>query len=457
MRIRLLTSLVIVGGIYDFAFAYSSAKTALNVEYSSYVRSNQTYFGGDEKADQMSTAGLSLQHENRVGRKHSKIDLKAFHSFAEDHSYINVGDLYGDYTRADTNYTFGRKRVNFSAADEFWQTGLWQPRFMWDRMLPESNGLTGVFIQGAENSNTRANFFISPLYMPEETQKYEEQNGKITSRNPWFRPPPPQVNLFEDVTDVRATVDEPKIEDVVTALSLGFRVDHDINENLTLGGAYGVKPINQTLLGYRYKIVTANGEQYARINIEPTWPYHHIFTTDAATKNGPWRTLSSLTYESPFQLDKDPVKITQQLSDMVVASFTFGFDLLGEGATATQLYAGIMKAWGALTPDGGEDISGTTQFELRQRWLEAYRVGIKHPVWSKWRRLNNSFEVTYDRIQNGATLSSQAEYNFYDAWVATASLDLLGVLDSKSGDYDTAFIRQYRANDRVSLGLSYVY
>jgi hypothetical protein len=458
MRVRVLVSLAILGGHLDSAWSYSSAKTALNVEYSSYVRSNQNYFGGDEKADSLSTVGMGLNYDYRKGRRHSKIDLDAFHSFAEDHSYINARDLYADYTRGDINYTFGRRRITFSSADEFWQTGIWQPRFMWDKMRPEQTGLTGFFVKTAENNNTRVNFFLSPLYAPEEGQRYEEKNGKVTSRNPWFRPPPPKAEIFDQVTDVRAVVDEPEAEDVVSAFSMAVRADHEVAENVTIGGAYGVMPVNQSILGYKYKLITANGEQYARINIEPTFPYHHVLTTDVSTKADRWSTVTSATYESPFKVDRTPTKITQQIRDMVVASFTVGFNLIGEGATATQLYGGLIKAWGAVQPDGGEDTAGTTQFEVRQRWIEAARLGIRHPVWSKYRRLNNSFEVTYDRAQNGATLSTQAEYNFYDAWVATASIDMLGVFDSRTTiENETTFIRQYRANDRVSMGLSYAY
>lgn len=457
MRVGIFACLALVGGAANIAWGYSTAKTALNVEYSSYVRSNQNYFGSDEKSDSLSTAGLSLKYDYRKGRRHSHIDLSAFHSFSEDHSYLNVRDFYFDYTRANTNVTVGRRRYTLSAADESWQMGLWQPRFMWDEMSPEQNGLTGIFISNSENKTTRVNFFISPLFIPEETQKYEEKNGKITSRNPWFRPPPPQADIFDQLTEVRAVIDEPPIEDVVSAFSLAVRVDHEVNKNITVGGAYGVMPLNQMLLGYRYKLVTANGEQYARINIEPTFPYHHLLTGDVRTQSGRWSTVSSLTYESPFRLDRSSHKITQQIRDLVMASFTVDYDLIGEGASATQIYGGLIKVWGGIAPDGGEDMTGSTQFELRPRWFEAVRLGIRHPIWSKYRRLINSFEVTYDHKQNGAVLSTQAEYNFYDAWIATASLDLLGVFDTRVTEYDTAFIRQYRANDRVSVGLSYVY
>lgn len=490
MKTRILACLALIGGFSDFASAsresaqmdrresvqidrresalsglrasggsrFSTAKAALSVEHFSYVRSGQEYFGGDEKAGQMSTAGMSLSFDHRRGRRHSQIDLHAFHSFAEEHSYADIRDLYTDYTVRDSRIAFGRMRTNFSEADEFWETGQWQPRFMWDPMQPDTNGLFGLFGLGsANNGSTRLTVFASPIYVPEETQAYREKNGKVYSKNPWFRPPPPVGEILGDTTDIHSYVDEPKVTDVISQPSFAMRAEQDLGENVNVGLSYGVKPVNQTLLKFKYKMVTANGEQYARINFAPHYAYHHLVTSDATFRAGRWKTLISNTYEKPFKLEEDQVLISQQLREMYVASMMTSFDLLGEGASATQLYAGVIKAWGATAPDGGEDLSGESLFDIRQRWLEAYRLGVRHPVWTKLRRLYNNLEFTYDRMQNGATVISQIEYNVASGWIATASVDLLGVFDTRESEYEKAFVRQYRANDRFAMGLSYVY
>lgn len=439
------------------AQAYSFAKTSFAANYESYFSSNQAYFGGEDTKSEFSTAGINLDYYSKRGKFENKLVVQTFYSFAEDYPFINPTEAYTDYHAQTFDSSFGRKLEKWSETDEFWELGLWQPRFMWDKMHPETVGLTGFYFKAKKHEDSRWLGFLSPFYIPEQGPHFYTQDGFVTSRSPWFTGQPKQALIGSTTTPLSYTIDRPSTEEVVLSPSAGFRVESQVTENDKTGFAYSYKPVNQMLLSYDYRLRLSDAGQTAPVTVVPVFPYHHILTTDWHNKTGRWNTMASATYERPEKLTESDRLISQQIGDQILAAGIVSFDMIGEGPSAFKVYGGILKSWGAVKPDSGDTLSDSSQFELRQRWLEAYRVGVNYPIWTKWRRLQNKLELTYDRIQNGSVFSSQVEYNVMDQWILTGSFDMLAVYDSRETEVDKSFIRQFRANDRVSLGFSYAY
>ncbi len=451
------TALLLLLSNASYAMTYNYTKSEFKMSHESYVNSSQGYFGKEDTSSQVSTAGVTIDSLSNKGKHSSHIDVHAFYSFAEDKPFINPTELYYERKGKTATVTYGRKIQELSYADDFWELGLWQPRFTWDKLKPEQNGLTGLFFEGQNKGGSNWLGFVTGINVPEQGPSYYIENGIVTSKNPWFKRPPKTANIAGVDTDVTYTIDKPQTEDIIFKPGLGFRFENSLATTETVGFSYAYKPINQFLTSYDYRLRIADASQTAPIRVIPQFPYHHMVSGDWRRQDDKINTALSLTFESPVRLPDNEQLISQQIDDQLMASAIVSYDVAGEGPSAFKMYGGILKSWGAIADDSGDTFSGSTQFELRQRWYEAYRVGMTYPVWTKWKRLYNTMELTYDRAQNGGLFMTQLEYNVFDSWILTGALDVMAVFDSKETRYDNSLIRNFRANDRVSMGISYVY
>lgn len=432
--------------------------------HSSYIRSNTAYFGKEENSPQMTQVGVSVERSIEQQGRVVKFDLSAFHSVSEEMPYLNLREVYYQRSHRDQAYTFGAYKRTWSQADEHWNLGLWQRRFGWDKLNAEQNGLVGFFLEAPYRPNLpygpnlKLTGMLSPLFVPDMNPSFREEDGRLVSKNPWFRPPPPTVVLMGEETRVVSAVNAPSVQDVVVRPGLAFRLETEDLSSGDWGLSYAYKPINQFVLGYGYKLLLQEDDSVAALEINPRVAYHQLLTVDHRIQIEERHHLNgSLTYESPHNLPEDSRKVFQNLDEAYYLSLTYGFDLRGSGPTAIHAYTSFLKTWGGVAKDVGDRAQDKTQFEFRPRFFEAYRVGLRAPLWSRVRTLTNRMELTYDRLQNGMIFSSYAEYALPENWVASLGIDLMGIFDSRDSFYDAGFLRTYRSNDNITLGLSYVY
>jgi hypothetical protein len=113
-------------------------------------------------------------------------------------SYLNVREMD---LRMGQGIYLGRKLENWSDLDERWHLGFYQPQFRWNPLLPESQGLTGLFVnlKISESSELPVGLklFGSFLYVPDQGAGYQIQDGQFSTQNPWFAPLPKQVDILQ--------------------------------------------------------------------------------------------------------------------------------------------------------------------------------------------------------------------------------------------------------------------
>src|SRR5205814_9510507 len=66
---------------------------------------------------------------------------------AKPQPFFEMPEAYVGTTReqSDLQIAAGRKLEHWNRLDDDWRLGIWQPRYRWDYLDPETVGLTGAF------------------------------------------------------------------------------------------------------------------------------------------------------------------------------------------------------------------------------------------------------------------------------------------------------------------------
>jgi hypothetical protein len=175
------------------AFA-KDLESSVSVRDESFI--NPNFRSGN--SNNFSFFGASV--ENVDLKKENQLMINANGDFSPDVpflSYLNIKELY---LTTWGGLSFGRKLYHWSDLDERWHLGFYQPQFRWNPLLPQSQGLTGIFLdlpaEGITTFPLGLQLFGSFLFVPDQGAGYQLQNGQFSSQNPFFSQLPTQVQIL---------------------------------------------------------------------------------------------------------------------------------------------------------------------------------------------------------------------------------------------------------------------
>lgn len=435
------------------ALAKSKSQASLELSNAQYVRASEIYFReGASRAQTSLKLGWTGDYEKRSWVASAKLrdDIRS----EEDHHYIKPFDLNAGKDGDQFWFRVGRKTYDWSVADSFWGMGLWQPRFLDDKLNRESAGFTGGFF-GVKSDRFAASLMVSPWFLPDMGPNSEIQNDKFVSQNPWFRPPTGSVILSGNEAEIRYTLHRPAEQDVIEHAMVAEQVEYRPRPTRFVRLSSAFKPMNQLLLGgpINLHLVSPN---YVSVEVEPRVVYHQVTTLEAGVaEETPWKVWGSLSYEKVYRDDPPAQWISQQAADAKIGSVFVGYRAPEGGP---EVYASYLRILGGESQDQSPFSLGSPIFEQRYMFLDAVKVGANttgHWFSHRWlTRIDSS--VTYDFAQHGVLASLQLAQVLSKYWTLSLSADGLGLVD-QSGRVKNGFLSYYRANDRVALGINYVF
>jgi hypothetical protein len=431
---------------YDIQFDY---------QYNSYLRNEKNYFATGNKSDTLNTVGLKFSQAGSTS-----INAQWFYSEAEQEHYFNIPE-FSKKIEDKNNYSLwlGRHQENWSVADEFWALGEWQPRFQWDKLRTSTNGLIGVFYKPViANSTWHLMSFISPLYIPEMGAAYQEKDNRIVSVNPWFRTPPPILELFDKPTEITAHVAESSYSEMVLKPSIGLQVAKDVTREETVQFSYAYKPMNSLLTSIEYILMPKADDWTVDFTAIPIQVYHHITTLEYNRKANNFTANLSLTYNAPIVPERPEKELSQDLTDSTMYSATSTTEIFGKGAGATQLYAGVMYLDGGIAKDRGSNAQETSLYEYIPTFFQATKLGLSKTTRRNKRRSQKmALELLYDSEQKGGIILTEYAFSPVDNVNVSVKMDILGMMTNETTEYQTGFINTYKANDRLQMDVNYVF
>lgn len=362
-------------------------------------------------------------------------------------SYVNIAQLF----HQGPSFAVGRKRLTYSIGDEIFCSGVYEPRLLWNPLRPESQGLSGIFLELKNREDEPSwglTVMASSVYLPDQGPGFELRDGQFQSVNPWFRTPPREIQVgpVVDRLDFRiAKVNESEVLLQRSWVGKAYAGSPTRGFFLQLAGAY--KPVNQLTLGLDANSVPQ--EERVLVDVSPRTSYHRVASADMKW-SGRWYGVGlSLLQEMP----EDP-KLPEP--------WTYG--KYSNSQVSTPFVEYRWRSWQARAAlqvvTGGEvQATGPQAQRLKDQFQNRYPA-----------KSSQLFELRYrfySRRDQGFTLSTsyqaadQAAYELVEAraqyqWSRFWSVNFGAIMvrsDLPSGNV----FADNQNNDQFNLGIQYVF
>ncbi len=422
-----------------------------------YVSSGAKYFR-DGASSELYQLNMALKGEAESKSFKAKLDFENRYSLSEQANYVHPNDAYLMLKGRVLSVSLGRKRMTWSEVDDGFRLGLYASRYMEDKTVAESSALTGLYIESAPGP-FRFTVFASPLFIPENGPKTSIADGKFVSRNPWFKQPTPSVRLMDQTgtTDVNYSIVQPNIGSTIWQPSLVTSAGWEKHGHF-LRFTYADKPMNQMLLSFPLVLNTLPTNIVLDVAIRPRTIRHRLYNGEIGThQEGGVHAVMGVIHEEPLRDLAMDTWITQTVGPASVYYSTLGYDLKRSGPQATYLGLSYLRVEGGDSADRGEFAQPVSFFERRYQYTRSVKLEFRTPLWRRGMTAVRSQSWSlYDFDQRAMIWSSALEYLERD-FLAYLKVELMGIVDEAQAVVTDGFIRNFRANDRVTMGLAYAF
>jgi hypothetical protein len=391
---------------------------------------------------------------------HNSADISLGAVLQTGNAQLGVSEIYTSTRKFNRQWQvmLGRVKTNWSKADSDLHLGLWQPQFTIDKLRPIEQGLTGLFFK-FDSGDWALTSFVSPLFIPSMGPDIKEKNGSLVSNSRWYRSPQGKFPLRNKETSIIYSLNVPDVARLASQSSyvaaLDWNKESEEGSFATFGAGY--KPVNSLALKYRSLLtLPENAQPVGEVTVSPDVAYHKLYTAEVGIKDRKKSIYFSYIEDQPELGEVENGWVKQKLESVKILSVGAKADFQ-VGWRPVELKSSVMQAYGGHIED--VDSEGVVQGSIIPDRLDYFSVAqfnIKSLLGTfSSGPVSGSFKYLYDFQQKGKLMSGELSYSPQAKLSFIVGADVLGPDDSKSKAY--GFLNQYRANDRVFGGMSYVF
>ncbi len=359
--------------------------------------------------------------------------------------------------------SLGRKRHLWSAMDQEWKIGLWQPLVRWDEIHRLEQGLTGVFLS-SQTPQIETTLFVSPLFLPDQGAQIALEEGRFLSGSRWFTSPPQSmIPAGEDRTEIFYELDRPSAWQVIQQTSLAGQLKIGSAKGPWLAVTGTDKPLNQLQLPFEafLDISLASDSGLGRVRVYPQVARHRLVSLEGGYRQEEAQVWVSLTRESVRPLNWPEEWESLPLNSGYFASVGYRQDwsALGlRGLSSGVSYLGHFEDT-PLTAGDFSSSGGEASSPLGESQRYPFRQALAWDLASTWswaqdQSLSLGFRHTYSFSERGSlvSLQSRAQASAQLHW--SLALDVLGAPNRQEAG---GLIQRYGHNDRIRAEVIYVF
>lgn len=354
------------------------------------------------------------------------------------------------------NITVGRRVMNWSSLDDYWQLGDIQPLFRWDSARPEVQGINGITLEIKPTDYLQLDLFGSYLYIPSQGPSFRISDGKLTSGNPWFSPPVDILAVSGQPYDLLYSVKTPDLSDIVFKPSYGAVLTLKTpNDKYSVRGGYFVKPRNELVLPIEGVINI--GANTGDIVVHPEVAEHKIATMDIAFKSASWGVIASGIYESDVTFNVEPnYNFYPRFSDQYKAGLMFHV----QATPFHRIELGGIRTFNNQVSAVGFGSSATSIdiYSFRNQYDNAADVRLLSVFAPRPHGFlfQTRLRYAYDYKVETSLMSADVNYNPIADLTFFARMDLFGGSRVVSDAYNNLLVN-YLDKDRFQIGAKYVF
>lgn len=370
-----------------------------------------------------------------------------------NYRYISVPEAFASTLNPNYKVRVGRHLETWSSLDDYWTLGLWQPRFRWDYLEEETQGLTGVFFTYYEPEAevpVHLTLFGTPISIPEQSAPFDIVNGNCKTSSPWFDCPASSVIIFNQPTEIKYRLDIPPISSLVSNWGAGAALRLGSENSTFARFSYAYKPMNQVLLAYEGRLDLSTLALPAVIH--PRIVYHEIATLEGGHRfaNG-FRVLASITKERPIRDYTPPDWNTQEAAPAWISGILARLPV----SKHTSFEASVLHRDGGNAEDQGQFVGQVgSVFEPRYSFHNALSATVRSSIMESWiPYFLSSARFVWDHDFDGNILSTDFRFLPQRPLRFQVGFDILGSRATSNVD----FIARYQRNDRIRGGVEYVF
>ncbi len=448
---RYTASTTLALGVGLGAISASEAKFDLGVSSTNYLGQ-----GSEGRQDSFSSLDLELDSKTKGDEIDSRAHVQGQIGLSDsDYRFVEFPEAYLATSKKLTGpfqFTAGRKLVHWSAADELWGSGAFQPRFRWDYLRPQQVGLLGLFTEVARGP-VKFTAFYSPIFIPDRGAPLDFADGRIRSISPWVVNPPYETEILKRRVPVRYEARMPKTSEIIRQDSIGGQLAVGKSRGVWASSSYAYKPMNQLLMSYDANLSVGPADE-ANVALFPRVAYHHLAAFDVGYRGKQMEGSLSLIADIPRDFTPPLTRTSQQVAPFYVVSPTLRLNPFGR-RDAGSMTLSYLRVIGEDPADTGILADGvTSEFDSRYPFKSAFLFSTQLPT---WRRLSADLKLLVDLRNPGTIVSWYFTYAANRDWRLFLATDVLSSFSDEESSDGTDFIRRYRENDRVTGGVTYVF
>jgi hypothetical protein len=408
----------------------------------------------NNKTDATNWFGLSFDtdHTRKKLDAHLDTDFRYFTATEGNNLNFSMSEAYVQYNEADTRWTVGRKLMNWTHHERYWQLGYMNAQQGFKLLGEKQEGLFGVHYDYKPSKGLRFSGIISYFYLPALNPEVDVRNGKIVSTSEWKKLPPTKTRIQGLVVPIQYDVERPAIGDIVFQKTLGANVEYSWGSGMAQ--AYAIyKPENT---------IRANAEAYydlseqaVKVKANPVVNHHAMYGTSVHQKAGDVLLSSGMDVIDPnAKLGKDfdiidPIKLEQSNrtfeSDFFKIEPSYDREAYFFGrAYIDRLFYNVSFNYIQLLSNNvrssDDFFSDTVKFKRA--------VGTQVNYWFS-DRFSTMIDLKYDLDRGDNILRGEMAYRFNKFMSAGVGAELI------KAPQDDSYWAPYRANDTIFTSFGY--
>lgn len=384
-------------------------------------------------------------------------DVSAGTFFSRGQSHFVVHEVYlATHSSGSGKMYLGRKKKEWSELDRRWQLGLWQPKFAMDALRPEEQGLSGVFLnytrQGWEVLG-----FATPIFIPSLGPDIREEGGSLVADSRWYRTPSRNYDFNNRINDINYDLDIPEAAKLVGNGGVAFmgRVGNK-EQGPWFTASAGHLPVNDLILKRKnFKEVAADK---ISVTVSPDVTYHSIYSADIGYAFENLKSSISYLQDEPKEKLPESDWTIQKLNPLkaYAAALEFSLPFVLTKSMSFQMEYLRVNGGGIVDIRSNGELDDITLFDQRLKFTNALSFRAEGQLASFFHRpFVARVKYLYDYDQRGSLLNTEFLYYPTQKWAVVMGGDVLGIQDETFNP--SGFLNQYRANDRIYGGMTYVF